>query len=109
MKRLFFAGFIALLLCVSAVGGVSAGKQGDTSITLHVNETIKQGTEGWTGITVKPSGDASAYVAAKYVGKNDMRYTGLKVTPPGKTANFDVGKDAWYGWYYNTVHVTVVP
>jgi hypothetical protein len=46
-------------------------------------------------------------VKVVYKGKDDMRYTGLKSTPVGKTADFKVGKNI-FGFQYNIVHVTVI-
>ncbi|GAA5818404.1 MAG: hypothetical protein CfClM3_0438 [Methanobrevibacter sp. CfCl-M3] len=109
LNKFFTALFLMLCVTGFCMSNVAAGKQGDTNLTVHVGETIKQGTQGYDGITVKPHGDAASYVKAEFHGKNDMRYTGLKPTPAGKTADFDIGKRTILGFFYNVVHVTVLP
>ncbi|MDR2544183.1 MAG: hypothetical protein LBD03_01310 [Methanobrevibacter sp.] len=107
LNKLFTALFLMLCVTGFCMSNVAAGKQGDTYLTVHVGETIKQGTKGYDGIIVKPHGDTASYVNAKFYGKNDMRYTGLKTTVGA--VDFDVGKKIIIGFFYNTVHVTVLP
>jgi hypothetical protein len=109
MNVKIFSLVIIAILAISSVSVVSAGKQGDSYSTVKIGQTVTEGTQGYDGITVKPIGDASNYVKAEFKGKNNMQYTGLKTTPAGKTADFQVGKKILGIFYYKVVHVTVIP
>ncbi|MDR3290719.1 MAG: hypothetical protein LBT10_01075 [Methanobrevibacter sp.] len=111
MKLKILSLIIIAIIAISSVSVVSAWQQEDPYFTIRVGETVTEGTQGYDGITVEPINDASNYVKAEFKGKNNMQYTGLKATPPGigKTADFKVGKKILGTFYYEVVHVTVLP
>jgi hypothetical protein len=108
-KKILLGILLLSIVASLSLSTVSAWKHDDMRITVKVGETVTQGTQGYDDIIVKPQGDARTYVNIHSAGKNKMQCIGLKTTPAGKTADFEVGTKIWGAFQYIVVHVTVNP